>query len=103
MRRARSLEPFERRRVLFVGRNEGGTVSLDKLGDLPLDLQPKLLRLLESGEFAPVGCVPRQACSRNLELTPDPARRLQRELLESLALVTGRHPHPQPTVPRDQA
>src|SRR6185295_15536136 len=34
---------------------DGGTLFLDEIANVPMSLQPKLLRVVETGEFEPVG------------------------------------------------
>jgi DNA-binding NtrC family response regulator len=56
---------FGHRRGAFTGADRdnlgvirsarGGTLFLDEIGELSIDLQPKLLRFLESGEICPLG------------------------------------------------
>ncbi len=77
----------------------GGTVLLDEIGDLPMSVQVKLLRVIEQGEFTAVGDVrPRQcdvriiaATNRDLQQAVDEGT-FREDLLYRLAAVSIRLP-----------
>jgi DNA-binding NtrC family response regulator len=69
----------ETRQGLFRAAS-GGTLFFDEIGELPLHLQPKLLRALESGQITPVGSdAPVRVDTRLLAATN---RDLGKEVLE---------------------
>lgn len=78
---------------------EGGTLFLDEIGELPLEMQPALLRALELGEIVPVGEDAAQrvnvrivaATNRDLEAEVR-AGRFREDLYYRLAVVTMRIP-----------
>ncbi|MCP5150834.1 MAG: sigma-54-dependent Fis family transcriptional regulator [Ectothiorhodospiraceae bacterium] len=62
-----------------------GTLFLDEIGEFPTDLQPKLLRVLENGEYYRVGETrPRTASARVIAAT-------NRDLLEAIREGSFRH------------
>jgi len=90
------------RRGGMVGRIEaaqGGTLFLDEIAEMPLDLQPYMLRALEGGEIYPLGCPkPRTvsfrliaACNRDLRAEVA-AGRFREDLYYRLAATSLRIP-----------
>ena len=56
---------------------DGGTLFLDEIGDMPLEAQTRLLRVLQQGEFTPVGGrAPRRADVRIIAATHRDLRQL---------------------------
>ena len=53
-------------RVGVFGRVNGGTVMLDEIGDLPLEQQIKLLRVIELKQYTPVGDTTSKACDARI-------------------------------------
>lgn len=88
-----------RDRVGFLGAAHRGTLFLDEIGDLPLDLQPHLLRVLQSGEFTRLGNTRVEqvdvrfiaATNRDLESEVN-AGRFRADLFFRLSAVTLRLP-----------
>lgn len=65
------------RKGLFEEANKG-TIFLDEIGDMSLDLQAKLLRVIESGEFIKVG--ESKATKVNVRIISATNRDLQKEI-----------------------
>jgi len=69
-----------RARSGFVAEAEGGTLFLDEVGELPLAVQVKLLRLLQQREYTPVG--ESHAVKADVRIVAATNRDLAREVAE---------------------
>jgi two-component system response regulator GlrR len=104
-----SSELFGHAKGAFTGAHEakrgmfevadGGTLFLDELGELPLDVQPSLLRVIESGALTRVGEVDprpvrlRLICATHRDLRADVSQgRFREDLFYRLAVVRVRVP-----------
>ncbi len=70
----------EQTRPGFFAEAEGGTLFLDEIGLLPPSLQPKLLRVLQDGEYIPVGS--RKARKSDVRIVAATNEDLQRSVRE---------------------
>jgi len=76
---------------------DGGTVFLDEIGEMPPDLQPKLLRVIESGDFRRLGSLKemhvdlRIVAATNRDLERDLGN-VRQDLYFRLATITLRLP-----------
>jgi two-component system nitrogen regulation response regulator GlnG len=85
-------ELFGHERGAFPGANargvgkfeqaEGGTLFLDEVGDMPLEAQTRLLRVLQEGEFTPVGG--RQSLKTNVRIVAATHRDLRQLIHQGL-------------------
>ena len=78
----------------FFARANGGTLVLDEIGELPLAVQPKLLRALQDGEIQPLGASKTErvdvrivACTHRDLLADVRAGRFREDLYYRLAVV----------------
>jgi len=88
-----------RDRMGMIGAAHRGTLFLDEIGELPLELQPRLLRALQSGEFTRLGSVQTEtvdirfiaATNRDLEREVDEGR-FRSDLYYRLSPITVKVP-----------
>jgi DNA-binding NtrC family response regulator len=102
-------ELFGHRRGAFTGASgsktglietaNGGTALFDEIGEIPLDLQAKLLRLIQEKEYRPVGSVERRKAdfrviaATNRDLAKEVERgSFRRDLYYRLNVITLRLP-----------
>ena len=70
----------DRKKKGLIEEADGGTLFLDEIGELPIDLQVKLLRVLEEGEIRPLGSVkPKKVDVRFIAATNKDLKKLIKE------------------------